>query len=52
MAIIKIISCDYCEKEIKNNPPLTILGKICEVKLERHFCTFNCMKKYIDEKWP
>ncbi len=53
MAIKTIITCDFCKEELKYTSDIafTITSVIVEIKLEMHFCTWQCMKKYLDENW-
>jgi len=54
MTIYTKIICDCCQKEIKSKVDIaiTITSIICEIKLEMHFCAIQCMKAYLEKKWP
>jgi|GEM_PF-5158071 hypothetical protein len=48
------INCDCCEKEIKDKRDIkfTFSSVIADILLEAHFCTWQCMKKYVNENFP
>lgn len=54
MTIQTKIICDHCKQEIKDlsNIAFTITSMIIETKLEMHFCKWQCMKIYLESKWP
>lgn len=54
MTIQTKIICDCCKKDIKSRSDIafTITSIICETKLEMHFCAIQCMKEYLETKWP
>ena len=46
-----IITCDRCAHQIKEHPAFTITSQIIEIKLRMDFCTHDCMKDYLMDKW-
>ncbi len=46
-----IITCDRCAHDIKDNPAFTITSKVLEINLRMDFCTHDCMKDYLTDKW-
>lgn len=51
MEIHKII-CDYCKEQEKNlkNPSFSDLREWQYLNNNKHFCSFNCLYKYLNEK--
>lgn len=52
---IEVYRCDECEKEFRESPPITLLGKwatkkagILLSRYEFHFCSKNCIFRWVD----